>query len=814
MLAGGAGTAGLGAAGPSLIRASNPFPEANVRRLSNMAEMDPPLRGDNRAFMRDYANRGGRIMSGRALEGPLGITGVNSGTVINAAENVPEGARSYLPELIQKQLENTEQRIEGPDDPQHMHYDNFAKGPAGAVAQIQADGSTLAGGPIEDPYLDFKSDMEEIMSKAEAAEGEDRVSNLADAIQEQDADLEETGLGNRLSSKDAKQLARQMDDAFYEQGKSIDEVFPGAAEEGRSVLDVGKQNMLGQAQEMDLGVNTFEDVTSMSNSTQEAIMRNNDTQGNLYQDYGMLKNDRDFFKAPMNKRPLADGLQSATRSFDSAAQSFANKASPALMAAGAGLAAGAVPAGYAYREMQGKETDSLNDLVPGVGDSNQPKASEMPDTEEMAKESAKTKLKDLEREGDRVKYRGKWYKPDQPVESWRSGKKRAVLATKEENGEKTVRLIHYGSSDHQHNYSEDAKKNYLARSRGITDGDGNKTKDDPHSANYWSIKDLWPEDSEPDGSAKMDLEDLMETPPEKEAASQDVSSRLESAIKTAAGEGIAGSGVTAEQIDGPLGVGAGVSFAGPVVSNAAQEASRAGNLRKSVLKGTAGAIEGLGAPGRGVQTLLGKADPAPSANMPTTLPGSVESLAESYGLGKPDDYYSRLARQAQDEQPDMDRLRDVFGENAYLGGSGAMDLNVPGGSSKSDVDVTIPTENAEQTSRKFNSLMDRFSKDFEAWEHPQSQGKDIESFGQVKLPDFEERVDFRVSHNPDAHERVNQMTNVSENMSNAEKGRRIQQKRNMQQMGYGSGPVSDYMNPGDYTDFKRDLDRSLDVPVI
>ena len=112
-------------------------------------------------------------------------------------------------------------------------------------------------------------------------------------------------------------------------------------------------------------------------------------------------------------------------------------------------------------------------------------------------------LSDLERDGDWVKYRGEWYPLDKPVESWRKGKKRAVLASKEEDGQKKVKMVHYGSSNHEHNYSDKAKQNYLSRAKGITNQKGEKTKDDPHSANHWSIKDLWPEDQEADGSEKF-----------------------------------------------------------------------------------------------------------------------------------------------------------------------------------------------------------------------------------------------------------------------------------------------------------------------
>lgn len=72
--------------------------------------------------------------------------------------------------------------------------------------------------------------------------------------------------------------------------------------------------------------------------------------------------------------------------------------------------------------------------------------------------------------------------------STREGKKKMVYATK--NGE--GKLIHFGADGYKHNYSKEAKKSYLARSAGIKDKNGNATKDDRHSPNYWARRILWP----------------------------------------------------------------------------------------------------------------------------------------------------------------------------------------------------------------------------------------------------------------------------------------------------------------------------------
>lgn len=84
-----------------------------------------------------------------------------------------------------------------------------------------------------------------------------------------------------------------------------------------------------------------------------------------------------------------------------------------------------------------------------------------------------------------------------PVRSSRPEKKKMVLAKKGDE----VRLIHFGQQGYKHNYSDAAKKNYLARSAGIR-GKGGLTKDDKFSANYWARRELWPKNEPADGTAK------------------------------------------------------------------------------------------------------------------------------------------------------------------------------------------------------------------------------------------------------------------------------------------------------------------------
>jgi predicted nucleic acid-binding Zn finger protein len=88
-----------------------------------------------------------------------------------------------------------------------------------------------------------------------------------------------------------------------------------------------------------------------------------------------------------------------------------------------------------------------------------------------------------------VEYRGHTFPGyNQPVESDQRDKKMMVLAKKGDE----VRLLHFGQKGYKHNYSPDAKKDYLTRSAGIRNGSGELTKDDPFSPNYWARRVLWP----------------------------------------------------------------------------------------------------------------------------------------------------------------------------------------------------------------------------------------------------------------------------------------------------------------------------------
>lgn len=102
------------------------------------------------------------------------------------------------------------------------------------------------------------------------------------------------------------------------------------------------------------------------------------------------------------------------------------------------------------------------------------------------------KLSDLPCVKGKYLYRSILFTVNKPIKSTAKGKKLMVLASKMVGKERRVKLIHFGALGYGHNYSEKAKKSYLARSAKIRDKQGKLTRDDPWSANYWARKILWP----------------------------------------------------------------------------------------------------------------------------------------------------------------------------------------------------------------------------------------------------------------------------------------------------------------------------------
>ena len=102
------------------------------------------------------------------------------------------------------------------------------------------------------------------------------------------------------------------------------------------------------------------------------------------------------------------------------------------------------------------------------------------------------KISKLKKRNGKYAYHGKLFSLNKPTVSTSKNKKMMVLASKTVHGEKRAKLIHFGARGYGHNYSPQAKKNYLKRSAGIRNKQGHLTKNDPWSANYWARKILWP----------------------------------------------------------------------------------------------------------------------------------------------------------------------------------------------------------------------------------------------------------------------------------------------------------------------------------
>lgn len=101
-------------------------------------------------------------------------------------------------------------------------------------------------------------------------------------------------------------------------------------------------------------------------------------------------------------------------------------------------------------------------------------------------------LKSLPRNKDgSVRYRGEDWHVNKPKPSSRKHKKMKVLAKKGDR----VKVVHFGDNRYEDYLSHNdpkRRKNYLSRASGIKNKQGEPTKDDPWSPNYWSIRKLWP----------------------------------------------------------------------------------------------------------------------------------------------------------------------------------------------------------------------------------------------------------------------------------------------------------------------------------
>ena len=76
----------------------------------------------------------------------------------------------------------------------------------------------------------------------------------------------------------------------------------------------------------------------------------------------------------------------------------------------------------------------------------------------------------------------------QPFKSTRKNKMYDVYI-KDENG--NPKKISFGDNRYKQNQTPEQRRRYLARATKIKDKNGNLTKDDKSSPNYWSLRYLW-----------------------------------------------------------------------------------------------------------------------------------------------------------------------------------------------------------------------------------------------------------------------------------------------------------------------------------
>lgn len=102
------------------------------------------------------------------------------------------------------------------------------------------------------------------------------------------------------------------------------------------------------------------------------------------------------------------------------------------------------------------------------------------------------KASDVKREGGKLVYRGHEFEGfNKPKNAPSGAKEKKMVLAKKGDDVKLVRFGLRGMSDYTQHKDEGRRANYLARSGGIRNKDGELTKNDPFSANYWARKVLW-----------------------------------------------------------------------------------------------------------------------------------------------------------------------------------------------------------------------------------------------------------------------------------------------------------------------------------
>ena len=102
------------------------------------------------------------------------------------------------------------------------------------------------------------------------------------------------------------------------------------------------------------------------------------------------------------------------------------------------------------------------------------------------------KASNVKRGGGKLVYRGHEFPGfNKPVDAPKGATQKKMVLAKKGDEVKLVRFGLRGMEDYTQHKDAERRKNYLARSAGIKDKNGNPTKDDVFSANHWARKTLW-----------------------------------------------------------------------------------------------------------------------------------------------------------------------------------------------------------------------------------------------------------------------------------------------------------------------------------
>lgn len=102
------------------------------------------------------------------------------------------------------------------------------------------------------------------------------------------------------------------------------------------------------------------------------------------------------------------------------------------------------------------------------------------------------KASNLKREGGKIQYRGHEFPGfNKPINAPQGSPKKKIVLAKKGDEVKLVAFGQRGYEDFTQHKDTKRRENYLKRSAGIRNKDGELTKNDPFSPNYWARKELW-----------------------------------------------------------------------------------------------------------------------------------------------------------------------------------------------------------------------------------------------------------------------------------------------------------------------------------